>query len=1123
MTFDGWGFDAGWHLSQPTGFVGYILLILYSLFAVGILAGTRADWFRLRAGQWLLVILLAAAGVLAAETLIVRFPADILPPPGVPVEPLRPGLALLALVPAFLAGGWLGIGPALVVGFLTGLTRAGFETYVAYTAFEYAFLAAMVAGAVRQNYTGWLMAALRRPAIAGPVVGLFLALFLFLSYFAYSETAGLAAIDYVVSMAYAAAPIFVGQAMLAGFFAEGVRLALPGRWPHEPANQPAPYVRSLNRKLLFTLIPLFMVGIATLFWADLRIANDVSTELALDQMGRAAENAGREIPFFIQTGASMLREISLSRPWLQLDTLDQTAGLLQSMRQLAYFKQLTLLDANGQRIAAAGQTADPSALPALTDADLALIQGGLAGQPANDVHVVTGEGGRPLAQVVFVAPVLDGNTGQVVGVLVGETDLANNPLMQSAGSTLGNIAGGVGQGMIVDERGQVIFHPDPAMIGTLFAPTSAAGNALESPLPDGTAYRDRAPDGTREMVLEYTAPGHPWKIVLTVPNVVVLQLASEIAVPIVGILALTGALGLLFVSLIALRITRPAEELAHAAQIISEGQLDQPVRVSGDDEIGRAGQAFEHMRQKLDARLKELSLLLRVSQSVSSNLNLAEALPPILQGALKATSASGVRIVLAAADLPGAGRNPNANGAGSPLQAFAAGPIADLMAPLDRQLFELAKADGRLIVDNLARPRAVIDAGPVAGRIGSLVALPITQESTYYGVIWLGYDRPHAFSDAELSFLETLAGQAIFAVANGRLFETAEQGRRQLAATLASTPDPVIVTDRGNRVVLVNPAAEQAFRFSAQSVIDRPLAEVLPNRELVRLINDGVTKDGASGEFPGVAGRVLYASVSPIINADGTAIGRVCVLRDVTHFKELDEMKSEFVANVSHDLRAPLTYMRGYATMIPMVGPLNDKQREFSDKIIGGIESMTHLIDTLLDLGRIEAGVGVEKEPCRLQDLARDVVETHQSAAALKGLHLQLEASDALPPLYGDATLLRMAINNYVENAIKYTPQGGDIDVRLELNEEQFRIAVSDSGVGIAPADQQHLFEKFFRVKQRGATSVKGSGLGLAMVRSIIERHGGKVFAESRLGKGSTFGFELPFERVPVTPVPSRR
>ncbi|MBL8093479.1 MAG: HAMP domain-containing protein [Anaerolineales bacterium] len=1122
MLFDFWGFGAGWHLSQPAGFVSYILLIFYSLFAVGVLAATRNDWLKMRAGQWLTVLVLAAAGILAAEALIIRFPADILPPPGVPVEPQRPGLALLALVPAFLAGGWLGIGPALVIGFLTGLMRAGFETYVAFTAFEYAFLAAMVAGAVRQNYTGWLMAMARRPVVAGLIFGLGLALFLFLSYFAYSETAGLAAIDYVVSMAYAAAPIFVGQAVIAGLVAEVARLAMPRWWPHEPARQPAPYVRSLNRKLLFTLIPLFMVGIATLFWADLRIANDVSTTLALDQMARAAENAGREIPFFVQTGASMLREIALSRSWLRLDTLDQTAGLLQSMRQLAFFKQLTLLDLNGQRIAAAGQTADPSALPALTDADLILIQSALSGQPANDVRVVSGENGLPLAQVVFVAPVIDPDTGQVVGVLVGETDLANNPLMQSAAATLSNIAGGVGQGMIVDERGQVIFHPDQTVIGTLYAPTEPAGGLLDSPLPDGVAYRDRAPDGTREMVLEYTAPGHPWKIVLSVPNVVVLRLASQIAVPIVFILAVTGLLGLLFVSLIALQITRPAEELAHAAQIISEGQLDQPVRVHGDDEIGRAGQAFEHMRQKLDARLKELSLLLRVSQSVSSNLNLGEALPPILQGALKATSASGVRIVLIAAESAGGRLPAGANGTVN-LQTFAAGPASELMAALDRQLLELVKPGERLIVDNLARPRTVLDAAAVGGRIGSLVALPLFQDPTNYGLIWLAYDRPHAFSDAELNFLQTLAGQAMIAVANGRLFETAEQGRRQLAATLASTPDPVIVTDRGNRVVLVNPAAEQAFRFSAQSVVDRPLAEVLPNRELVRLINDGVTKEGASGEFPGVAGRVLYASVSPIISADGTAIGRVCVLRDVTHFKELDEMKSEFVANVSHDLRAPLTYMRGYATMIPMVGPLNDKQREFSDKIIGGIESMTHLIDTLLDLGRIEAGVGVEKEPCRLQDLARDVVETHQSAAALKGLHLQLEASDHLPPLYGDATLLRMAINNYVENAIKYTPQGGDIAVRLELVDERFRVAVNDTGVGIAPADQQHLFEKFFRVKQRGATSVKGSGLGLAMVRSIIERHGGKVYSESRLGKGSTFGFELPFERVPATPVPSRR
>jgi signal transduction histidine kinase len=257
-------------------------------------------------------------------------------------------------------------------------------------------------------------------------------------------------------------------------------------------------------------------------------------------------------------------------------------------------------------------------------------------------------------------------------------------------------------------------------------------------------------------------------------------------------------------------------------------------------------------------------------------------------------------------------------------------------------------------------------------------------------------------------------------------------------------------------------------------------------------------------------GRTLYASASTIISADGSTLGRVCVLRDVSHFKALDQMKSEFVATVSHDLRAPLTFMRGYATMLPMVGALNDKQHEFADKIIAGVEQMTVLIDDLLDLGRIEAGVGLAREPVRMGEVIQEVVTALSPHAVNKGLKLLVEVPAGLPSLAGDATLLRQAVTNLVDNAIKYTGAGGEVRLRAAVEAHTFQLAIADTGVGIAPADQAHLFEKFFRVRQRGSTQVKGSGLGLAIVKSIVERHGGRVWVDSRLGQGSTFFVSLP-------------
>jgi PAS domain S-box-containing protein len=1122
MSFDLSGFSNALFISPPAGVLGYVLVALYGLGLLAVFTITLPEWSKLRWTQWLAFVGLAAAGAVLAQLFILRFEANLAPTPGLPIVPRAPGLALFALVPAFLAAGWLGIGPAVVVGFVTGCARAGWETYSAITPFEFALVAGLVAAAVRQDYRGWLAAALREPAITATLAGALVSPLLFLSYFAYTESQGARladAVDFVLSVMGAAVPVFIGQAGVGGLMAELVKMLLPKAWIKRRGTQPPPYLYSLNRKLLFALVPLFLFGIITLFFANITIAQQVATNLTLSQMERAAEMAGRDVPFFIQTGNSLMLQIANGQDWLKLKNAEQNAALLQSMRALPFFKQLTLLD--GTLTPIAGQ---PDMLVSGPEARLdsqqqSLAELALTGVPQTVTVFrpqVTSDDLAPV-EVIFYMPLPDPATRQPVGVLMGTAAFANSPLMQSTLSNLGGspVSGGqVDQsaearnasleltGFIVNENNQIIFHPVRSMIQQAFAPEPTAPR-LATTLAEAQAYQDRAPDGTRRLLLYYLLPGHPWTVVVTVPNRSVIELSIQIATPIVGILLVTGVIGLVVVSTIALRLARPAEELALAAKRISDGQLEQPVKVSSEDEIGRAGAAFEHMRQKLRARLSELGLLLNVSQSVSSSLDLRKSLPHILRGAMDATRASGARIVLVPAE--GMKLGPATNGD----LAFAEGAAASAMAPLDRGLLDLTRRDGRAVIENLARARAVLDVTPVAGKLQALVALPLKQENNFLGTLWLGYDQPHTFSESEVNFLTTLAGQAAVGVANSRLFSAAEQDRRNLATIVASTPDAVIVTDRLNRVLLLNPAAQQVFELLDKPVAGRLLTDVLPNRELAQMITNSHNPI-STGEFETNTGRTLYASVSPIVSAEGEMQGRVCVLRDVTHFKEVDMMKSEFVATVSHDLRAPLTFMRGYATMMPMVGDLNPKQREFADKIVLGIEQMTKLIDDLLDLGRVEAGVGLATEPCRMDDIVHGIVDTLSPVAANKGLTLNLEVPRDLPLLSGDPTLLRQAITNLVDNAIKYTPGGGQVRVKVVAENGKFSVAVSDTGMGIAPADQAHLFEKFFRVKQRGSSHVKGSGLGLAIVKSIVERHGGKVWVDSKLGKGSTFYLEVP-------------
>jgi signal transduction histidine kinase len=201
--------------------------------------------------------------------------------------------------------------------------------------------------------------------------------------------------------------------------------------------------------------------------------------------------------------------------------------------------------------------------------------------------------------------------------------------------------------------------------------------------------------------------------------------------------------------------------------------------------------------------------------------------------------------------------------------------------------------------------------------------------------------------------------------------------------------------------------------------------------------------------------------------------------------------------------------MRGYLTMIPMTGSIAPKQEEYLNKIMGGIEQMTALIDDLLDLGRIDAGVGIVREPTAIADLILEAVESMQPHAAQRKQKLLVEAL-ADRTIVGDRQLLKHAVSNLIDNAIKYTPAGGMIRVGVDEHDGQLVVRVSDNGIGIAPADQVRLFEKFYRVKRRDTLDIRGTGLGLAIVKSIAGWHHGRVWVESQMGQGSTFYLALP-------------
>jgi signal transduction histidine kinase len=288
-----------------------------------------------------------------------------------------------------------------------------------------------------------------------------------------------------------------------------------------------------------------------------------------------------------------------------------------------------------------------------------------------------------------------------------------------------------------------------------------------------------------------------------------------------------------------------------------------------------------------------------------------------------------------------------------------------------------------------------------------------------------------------------------------------------------------------------------------------PIERVISHTELLQLMQSPSPEDQPK-EITLDDGRVFHGTATSVIT-DGQRVGRVCILQDVTQFKELDTLKSEFVSTVSHDLRAPLTLMRGYATMLEMVGQLNEQQAIYVGKIVSGVEGMSRLVENLLDLGRIEAGVGLQLEKTSPSEVIDHVIEPFQLQALQKRIKLTPDIpAQEIPLIEADQALLQQAIHNLVENAIKFNRTDGEVILRLEVQVDSVTFSVIDDGIGISPMDQQHLFDKFYRVKIPGSEDRQGTGLGLKIVKSIADRHNGNIRVESRLGQGSTFSLEIP-------------
>ncbi len=511
----------------------------------------------------------------------------------------------------------------------------------------------------------------------------------------------------------------------------------------------------------------------------------------------------------------------------------------------------------------------------------------------------------------------------------------------------------------------------------------------------------------------------------------------------------------------------------------------------------------EDQQARFGQDVAQQHVLLAITRRIAESAHLGEVIPDILEALIGAIPAGCVRLLVAP---PGAKS-----------YAFGRGSLSDAGAGVDTTLSALAARQGAIKL--VQGDDAPFDMAFLPPDFFSVIALPLVARGESYGVLWLGFDALRVLEDAEYTLVEILAAQVAVAIANARALAAARQRHEWLAAVLAHTPDAVLVMDRDLRLQLANPAAQELFPSLDHDVIGMPLDSLHEIQGLSELFsgNAGMAVDdsGESGpvEYTLDDDRTFAPSISAVLNDDGEQTGWVLVLQDITRFKRLHDNMTDFLSTVSHDMRSPLTYMKGYLDMVGMIGDLNDRQGEFVGKIASGFDQITDMVEKILKAGRLDPMTGtyrLEREPCDVVEVLGEVVGNLSEPAQEKGLHLAHTIGDGIPVLNLDRSLIVSAFMNLAENAVKYTPEGGHIEIELGIKDGELLFRVTDDGYGISPENQKELFRRNVRIHRKEWKRVKGSGLGLFIVKNVAQRHGGDTWVESTEGEGSTFYFSIP-------------
>jgi signal transduction histidine kinase/GAF domain-containing protein len=523
---------------------------------------------------------------------------------------------------------------------------------------------------------------------------------------------------------------------------------------------------------------------------------------------------------------------------------------------------------------------------------------------------------------------------------------------------------------------------------------------------------------------------------------------------------------------------------------------------------------FNETRQ----RLNEVSELYTLANEIATNLNLTEVLDAIVQAIRRAMGCRGCCIFLldaatqmleikAAAGLKPEWREAARLRLGEGIAGRAAAEVGPIYLP-----------------DTLQDPDYIF----FDPEVRSLLAVPLQVKGRVIGVINVDDRVPNAFGSDQERLLTIAAAQAAIAIENARLFSQVLSEKQQTDAIIQCMADGLLMLDRNGVVVSCNPALAMMLDMQWEDVVGQRPSDPGVDPRLQSVCEPATVKErtgvlAREVEIPrtGPGGEPLRPRMlrvfSTILNDDADQrMGEVRVVHDVTREREIEEMKNEFFSTTSHELRTPLFSIQGFVRLI-LEGqvPDGETQREFLGIILQQADQLAQLVNNLLNISRLESGMlELERKPVSLLEVLQETVSKLRGIAQEKDIALETDLPASLPSVIGDQDWLEQVVTNLIGNAIKFTPEEGQVVVGVRQSKHEIMVEVTDTGIGI-PADAlDRIFTKFYRAPHGAGERPEGTGLGLYIAQQIIKAHGGRIWAESTLGQGSTFRFTLPYDDV---------